>query len=243
MGGPANTYRCAALAPNAYCAYTPTYPARQCTSYVADLGSRVLGTTFPTGWGDALNWPARARAVGWRVDTQYTVGSIFCLGANQQGASPKGHVAWIEALSPGMVTVSEYDWIPYNYDVRAFLTTGAQCIHLPVVPPPVPPLEDPDVPVIEVFPDDIAHVIPAFTVSNSLNLVAMESCAVTLFIWKPDGTAPASRVITLAGNQPGVQGPAQVSGYIYQLLGVAATYGPCTLSLGPSTAPYTATIH
>jgi hypothetical protein len=150
-------------------------------------------------------------------------------------------VAWVEAVQSGSVTVSEYDWIPYAYDVRTF--RNAEFIHLPKPIPPSPPLEDSDVPVIEVFPDDVPHLVPAFTVSNSLNLVAMASCAVPLFIWKPDGSAPATKQLALIGNQPGVKGPAQVYGYIYQLLGVPASYGPCTLSLGPTTEPYTATIH
>lgn len=241
MGGPTNTYRCATFTPNSFCPYTPTFPSRQCTSYVADRGSRVLGRPFPIGWGDAMDWPAMARAYGWVVDTIAEVGSILCLGPNAQGASPKGHVAWVEALQPGSVTVSEYDWIPYAYDVRTF--RNAEFIHLPKPTPPSPPLEESDVPVIEVFPDDVVHDVPAFTAANSLNLVADESCSVTLFIWKPDGSAPASVVVPLEGNVPNVRGPVQRFGTIASLLGVPSTYGPCTLRLTPSTEPYTATIH
>ena len=128
-----NTYPCGAAIPDSRCLATPTYPARECTSYAAWMGSQRWGRTWPLAWGNAGNWPnAARRVVGFRVDTVPEVGSVMALGPLVNGAGQVGHVAWVEGIGADTVTVSEYDFsIRFGYDVRDFPIVGALFIHLP----------------------------------------------------------------------------------------------------------------
>jgi surface antigen len=131
-----NLYPCQNVAPDGNCPLTPTYQARECVSYAAYMASRVLGRIFPTGWGNAWTWPSFARALGWTVDSTPEAGSIMALGPNVNGAGKVGHVAWVEDVGTGYVSVSEYDFlVRFGYDEREFPTAGALFIHLPKPPP------------------------------------------------------------------------------------------------------------
>ena len=68
----------------------------QCTWYVA--GRRGV----PSNWGNANQWAYNARLAGWTVSNKPVVGSIA-----QTSAGYFGHVALVEAVGNGTVTVSE----------------------------------------------------------------------------------------------------------------------------------------
>jgi hypothetical protein len=138
------TYPCFGNTPNAACAATPTYPSRECTSYVAWMGSQVLGKEWPTSWGDAMFWPDHAAAMGWTVNRSPAVGSVMCLSSEVNGAGSMGHVAWVIGVERNTVEVSEFNFLtPYGYDERDAPIAGAQFIHLPEPPQPPAPVPVP----------------------------------------------------------------------------------------------------
>jgi hypothetical protein len=114
----------------------------------------------------------------------------------------------------------------------------------PATPPRPPiPIEEPEMQTFVIKPGDAPLLVPGLTGATSLNLVASAGATVTLWIWKPDGTGPATKTVTLPANDPNVHGPEQVSGYLYQIFGLPATYGPCTLALDAASAEYSASLH
>lgn len=136
-------YPCFSVPPDGNCPQTPTYPARECTSGASFWGSWYTGKPWPIGWGDAMNWPTRARMAGYTVNTICTENSIMCLPPNHNGAGPKGHVAYVVGpIVQGHAEVWEMNFlIPHGFDYRPALVTGCEYIHL--VPKPVPPAPDP----------------------------------------------------------------------------------------------------
>lgn len=129
-----NTYPCGAAVPDTRCLATPTYPARECTSYAAWMGSQKWGQTWPLNWGNAGNWPNAARKVnGFSVDGFPAIGSVMALGPGINGAGPVGHVGWVERIIDShSIWVSEYDFLNrFGYDERQFPIVGALFIHLP----------------------------------------------------------------------------------------------------------------
>lgn len=85
------------------------YGCRQCTSYVA---WRILKETgyAPTYWGDAIDFPASARAAGFSTGTQPRG---YAAAVVTSGGRP-GHVVWVESVDSGAGTmeVSQYNY--YN---------------------------------------------------------------------------------------------------------------------------------
>jgi len=73
------------------------YEAGQCTAWVAS--KRYV----PNGWGNATDWKANAISAGWTVSNTPVAGAI---------AWRAGHVAYVESVGNGVVTISEqnYDW-------------------------------------------------------------------------------------------------------------------------------------
>lgn len=73
------------------------YEYGQCTGWVA--GRRYV----PAGWGNASSWKQNAINAGWTVSSTPVTGAI---------AWRWGHVAFVEAVGSGTVTISEqnYDW-------------------------------------------------------------------------------------------------------------------------------------
>lgn len=136
-------YPCLGKPVDGFCPATPTYPARECTSGCSWWGSQYQGKAWPTGWGDALNWPAQARRAGFTVDTRCTSDSIMCVPPNVNGAAPKGHVAYVTGTPVnGHVSVVEINFlIPHGYDFRNEAPI-ANCayIHLVAPDPPPPPI-------------------------------------------------------------------------------------------------------
>jgi surface antigen len=75
------------------------YSYGYCTYYVA--GRRYV----PGNWGNAANWYYNARASGYSVGYAPAAGAIAWTAAGYYG-----HVAYVEGVSGGMVTVSEMNY-------------------------------------------------------------------------------------------------------------------------------------
>jgi surface antigen len=89
------------------------YPYGQCTWWANERYHQVHGVYVP--WtnesSDAWQWTERARAFGWHVSSQPSVGAILNLQPWVQGAYGLGHVAVVEqVLSNGNVVASNMNW-------------------------------------------------------------------------------------------------------------------------------------
>lgn len=77
---------------------------RECTSYVAWMLHSVNGFEMPFS-DDAFNWGARAKSLGYIVDSRPALGSVYW-------TYNPGHVAWVESISSDAtaVTIEEYNY-------------------------------------------------------------------------------------------------------------------------------------
>ncbi len=75
------------------------YAYGYCTWYVANRRA------VPAWWGNAASWYSNARISGYSVGSAPQPGAIAWSGAGYYG-----HVAYVEGVSGGMVTVSEMNW-------------------------------------------------------------------------------------------------------------------------------------
>lgn len=84
------------------------YGCRQCVSYTA---WKVLQKTGRPAmyWGNANQWPASARRVGYQTGTAPRAQSVAVMTSG-----PYGHVAWVESINAnGTLNVSQYNyWLP-----------------------------------------------------------------------------------------------------------------------------------
>src|SRR5205807_6129107 len=122
------------------------YPNRQCTSFVAWRLHSRNGFEMPIGIGNANTWDDYFLARGYRVDVSPAVGAIA-----QTDAGEVGHVAWVEAVGRGTVTVEDYNFaveldpqgkpVFGTYHVRVLPTTDFVYVHVKDLdtPPPPPP--------------------------------------------------------------------------------------------------------
>lgn len=102
-----------------------------CTNYAAyRLMSRGIEASYLRGQGNAYQWGGVAAAHGVAVDGQPRLGDIAWFSSGS-GVGSYGHVAYVEAVSGGRVTVSEdnwggdFDWRQYNIsDVSGFIHFG-----------------------------------------------------------------------------------------------------------------------
>lgn len=154
-------YPCLGVPADGFCPQTPTYPARECTSGCSWWGSQYQGKPWPTGWGNAMNWPTAARAAGFTLSAIPRPNSIMCIPPNHNGAGPMGHVAFVTGpLSNGTVPVIEVNWKPpYDYDYRPAPVAGCEFIYL--VPKPTPA---PDPPAAKGIPDMWLYEAPNGTI-------------------------------------------------------------------------------
>ena len=108
------------------------FALRNCTSFVAwrlretnglaDFSNHDAGGTF----GNAEHWDDDARALGYLVDDIPAVGAVA-----QTDTGRIGHVAWVEAVGDGTVTVEEYNYdVAGGYDVRTVPTSAFTYLHL-----------------------------------------------------------------------------------------------------------------
>ncbi|HEX7734834.1 MAG TPA: CHAP domain-containing protein [Ktedonobacteraceae bacterium] len=89
------------------------YPYGQCTWWADERYHQLHSVYVP--WtnisSDAWQWTDRARAFGWHVSSQPSVGAILNLQPWVQGAYGLGHVAVVEQiLSNGDVVASNMNW-------------------------------------------------------------------------------------------------------------------------------------
>lgn len=90
------------------------YISATCTSFVANRLHNVNKFEMPRAIGNAGDWGASARRLGYRVDKTPAIGSV----AYVEDAS-YGHVAWVAAINGNYVTVEEYNWNwDYSYHTR-----------------------------------------------------------------------------------------------------------------------------
>lgn len=80
---------------------------RECTSFVAWRLNHQNGYAFSNGmrgghFGDASNWAANARSLGYAVNSTPAVGAVATRASGD-------HVAWVAAVGPGTVTVEQYN--------------------------------------------------------------------------------------------------------------------------------------
>lgn len=113
------------------------FALRNCTSFVAwrlreTNGLADFSNTMDGGsWGNAQHWADNARALGYLVDGIPAVGAVA-----QTDAGSKGHVAWVEAVGDGTVTVEEYNYaVAGGYDVRTVPISDFRYLHLDDVSP------------------------------------------------------------------------------------------------------------
>lgn len=132
------SYPCFQEPPNAACPATPHYPARECTSYADWRASLILGHSLPD-FGNGGQWADNARAAGFVVNGTPAVNTVMALAPNTNGAGHQGHVAWVIAVESQTVQVAEYNFlVAFGYDERDAQIAGAEFIHLPQPPAPVP---------------------------------------------------------------------------------------------------------
>jgi surface antigen len=108
------------------------FALRNCTSFVAwrlrmtngfaDFQNHYGGVH----WGNAADWDEAATALGYLADDVPAVGAVA-----QTDHGSVGHVAWVEAVGAGTVTVEEYNYaVAGGYDVRTVPTSSFRYLHL-----------------------------------------------------------------------------------------------------------------
>jgi surface antigen len=75
---------------------------RECTSFVAFRLASRAGFNMPF-WANAYEWGSRARALGFKVDSTPTIGSVAWTTAHG------GHVAWVAEVEGSTVTIEQYN--------------------------------------------------------------------------------------------------------------------------------------
>ena len=89
---------------------------------MADFSNHMDGGSY----GNAENWDDNAKALGYLVDDVPAVGAVA-----QTDDGRVGHVAWVEAVGDGTVTVEEYNYaVAGGYDVRTVPTSDFRYLHL-----------------------------------------------------------------------------------------------------------------
>ncbi len=98
---------------------------RQCVSYAAWKTYKTKGY-MPYGYGDAKNWPAKARSQGISVDGNPRAGDI---AASTSGTW--GHVMYVESVnSNGTINISQYNVsLTGTYSEATISASGLQFIH------------------------------------------------------------------------------------------------------------------
>ena len=134
-------YPCLYVKPDGNCPYTPTYQARECVSGTAWWGSQYTGKPWPRGWGNALNWPAMARAAGFTVNASCAPNTIMCVPPLTNGSGAMGHVAYVVgAVQAGRAEVWEMDFeVRFGFGTRPAPVHQCEFIHLVAAPAPDPP--------------------------------------------------------------------------------------------------------
>jgi len=98
---------------------------RECTSFTAWRLTNDNRLPFRNNWGgvhwgNAYQWGAAARALGFPINNTPSVGSVAWWNGSNPSASSFGHVAWVaKVYSDGSVLIEEYNYLSAgNYDQR-----------------------------------------------------------------------------------------------------------------------------
>jgi len=103
---------------------------RECTSFVAwrlNSENLVAFDDFWRGahWGNASNWRAAARSLSIPVDDNPTRGAVAWWAAGSAGSS-RGHVAWVQTVGGGAITIEEYNYLHAGkYDTRTISSSSS----------------------------------------------------------------------------------------------------------------------
>jgi surface antigen len=82
----------------------------QCTFWARKMAA-TEGWAIPDGdWGDAWMWLDSAARDGLLEATSPLLGSLAVWAKNTHGAGPLGHVAYVQAVSGALISVSEENW-------------------------------------------------------------------------------------------------------------------------------------
>ena len=99
--------------------------SRECTSFVAWRLTNDNRLPFSNNWGgvhwgNAYQWGAAARALGFAINGTPTVGSVAWWNGANPSASSFGHVAWVARVySDRSILIEEYNYLSAgNYDQR-----------------------------------------------------------------------------------------------------------------------------
>jgi surface antigen len=103
---------------------------RECTSWVAWRLNSENGVAFDNywdgvHWGNASNWKNAAKAAGVPVDNNPVRGAVAWWSAGSAGSS-RGHVAWVQVVGDGAITIEEYNYLREGYyDTRTISDTSS----------------------------------------------------------------------------------------------------------------------
>ncbi len=76
-------------------------------------------------WGNASNWKVAAQKLGVPVDDNPTRGAVAWWSAGSAGSS-RGHVAWVQVVGDGAITIEEYNYLHAGYyDTRTISDTSS----------------------------------------------------------------------------------------------------------------------
>ena len=93
------------------------YPYGWCTYYVATR------RYVPSSWGNARNWLNSARSAGYATGSEPAVGAIMVTSE-----SGYGHVAYVESVDGGSITVAEMNYVGWGVTSRRTLSAAAGVI-------------------------------------------------------------------------------------------------------------------
>jgi surface antigen len=103
---------------------------RECTSFVAwrlNSENQVAFNDYWQGqhWGNASNWKKAAVALGITVDNNPNRGAVAWWAAGSAGSS-RGHVAWVQTVGNGAITIEEYNYLHRGrYDTRTISSSSS----------------------------------------------------------------------------------------------------------------------
>jgi surface antigen len=103
---------------------------RECTSWVAwrlNSENKVDFYNYWQGehWGDASHWKAAAVAADVPVDDKPSRGAVAWWAAGSAGSS-RGHVAWVQTVGDGAITIEEYNYLHRGgYDTRTISSSSS----------------------------------------------------------------------------------------------------------------------
>ena len=103
---------------------------RECTSWVAWRLNSENGVAFNdywqgVHWGNASNWKVAAQKLSIPVDNNPTRGAVAWWAAGSAGSS-RGHVAWVQVVGDGAITIEEYNYLRAGfYDTRTISDTSS----------------------------------------------------------------------------------------------------------------------